>query len=91
MFGERISANGLEMFLLQPLCFFASSRDRVGDFGAFLMRSLLSDPFVRSAPSFRPDLHARQAGAHSGGQGWPGFGPPLQRREASLTAASTTA
>ena len=31
------------------------------------------------------------AGARSGGQGWPAFGPPRQRRAASLTAASTTA
>ena len=48
-------------------------------------------PFVRSQPSFRPDLRARHAGARSGGQGWPVFGPPRQRREASLTVASTTA
>src|SRR5271166_6081910 len=48
-------------------------------------------PSVRSPPSFRPDLRARHAGARSGGQGWPVFGPPRQRREASLTAASTTA
>ena len=32
-----------------------------------------------------------RAGARSGGQGWPAFGPPRQRRAASLTAASTTA
>jgi hypothetical protein len=38
-----------------------------------------------------PDLRARHAGARNGGQGWPVFGPPRQRREASLTAASTTA
>ena len=50
-----------------------------------------SHPFVRSAPSFRPDLRAVSAVARSGGQGWPVFGPPLQRRAASLTAASTTA
>jgi hypothetical protein len=49
------------------------------------------NPSVRSAPSFHPDLHAPRAGARSGGQGWPVFGPPRQRREASLTAASTTA
>src|ERR1700692_1742369 len=48
-------------------------------------------PSVRSPPSFRPDLRARHAGARNGGQGWPVFGPPRQRREASLTAASTTA
>ena len=52
---------------------------------------LSSHPLVRSAPSFRPDPHAPRAGAHSGGQGWPVFGPPRQRRVASLTAASTTA
>ena len=52
---------------------------------------LSSHPLVRSAPSFRPDPHAPRAGAHSGGQGWPVFGPPRQRRAASLTAASTTA
>src|SRR5208283_4747173 len=46
---------------------------------------------VPGAPSFRPDLRARHAGARSGGHGWPGFGPPRQRRAASLTAASTTA
>ncbi len=50
-----------------------------------------SHPFVRSAPSFRPDLRAVSAVARSGGQGWLVFGPPLQRRAASLTAASTTA
>src|SRR5258708_3262474 len=38
-----------------------------------------------------PDLRAVSAVARSGGQGWPVFGPPLQRRAASLTAASTTA
>ena len=38
-----------------------------------------------------PDPPAPCAGAHSGGQGWPVFGPPRQRRAASLTAASTTA
>src|SRR5271165_6172343 len=48
-------------------------------------------PFVRSAPSFRPDLHTARAVAHSGGQGWPVFGPPRQRRAASLTVASTAA
>ena len=48
-------------------------------------------PSVRSVPSFRPDLRAPHAGARSGGQGWPVFGPPRQRRAASLTAASTTA
>ncbi len=31
---------------------------------------------VRSPPSFRPDRRARHAGARSGGQGWPVFGPP---------------
>src|ERR1700681_1884039 len=50
-----------------------------------------SHPFVRSAPSFRPDLRTISAVARSGGQGWPVFGPPLQRRAASLTAVSTTA
>src|ERR1700681_4698595 len=50
-----------------------------------------SHPFVRSAPSFRPDLRTISAVARSGGQGWPVFGPPLQRRAASLTAASTAA
>src|SRR5258706_14906850 len=50
-----------------------------------------SHPFVRSAASFRPDLHTISAVARSGGQGWPVFGPPLQRRAASLTAASTAA
>src|SRR6202049_1004695 len=50
-----------------------------------------SHPFVRSAPSFRPDLRTASAVAHSGGQGWPVFGPPRQRRVASLTAASTAA
>lgn len=69
-----------------------SSWNRVGDFGLVSRLCLLrSNPSVRSAPSFRPDLHARYADARSGGQGWPAFGPPLQRREASLTAASTTA
>src|SRR5277367_5140818 len=34
--------------------------------------------------------HSR-AVAHSGGQGWPVFGPPRQRRAASLTVASTAA
>ena len=53
--------------------------------------ALAFHPFVRSAPSFRPDLRAARAGARSGGQGWPVFGPPRQRRAASLTAASTTA
>src|SRR5712672_2774807 len=52
---------------------------------------VLSHPFVRSAPSFRPDLHTARAVARSGGQGWPVFGPPRQRRAASLTAVSTTA
>jgi|ERR1700730_5507207 len=71
---------------------FASSWNRVGDFGLVSRLCLLrSNPSVRSAPSFHPDLHALSAGARSGGQGWPAFGPPLQRREASLTAASTTA
>ncbi len=70
----------------------ASSWNRVGDFGLVSRLCLLrSNPSVRSAPSFRPDLHARYADARSGGQGWPAFGPPRQRREASLTAASTTA
>ena len=70
----------------------ASSWNRVGDFGLISRLCFLRpNPFVRSAPSFRPDLHARFAGARSGGQGWPVFGPPRQRREASLTAASTTA
>jgi hypothetical protein len=50
-----------------------------------------SHPFVRSAPSFRPDLRTASAVARSGGQGWPVFGPPRQRRVASLTAASTAA
>src|SRR5258707_9058258 len=50
-----------------------------------------SHPFVRSAPSFRPDLRTMSAVARSGAQGWPLFGPPLQRRAASLTAASTAA
>ena len=50
-----------------------------------------SHPFVRSAPSFRPDLRTASAVAHSGGQGWSVFGPPRQRRVASLTAASTAA
>jgi hypothetical protein len=49
------------------------------------------DPFVRPATSFRPDLHAASAAARSGGQGWPVFGPPRQRRAASLTGASTAA
>jgi hypothetical protein len=40
---------------------------------------LWSNPFVRSAPSFRPDLQARYAGARRGGQGWPAFGPPSAR------------
>jgi hypothetical protein len=53
--------------------------------------SLSSHPLVRSAPSFRPDPQAPRAGARSGGQGWPVFGPSRQRRAASLTAASTTA
>src|SRR5260370_23705999 len=47
-------------------------------------------PFVRSAPSFHPDLRPACAGARSGCQGWPAFGPPRQRRGASLTAVSTT-
>jgi hypothetical protein len=42
-------------------------------------------------PSFRPDLRAASAVARSGCQGWPVFGPPRQRRAASLTAASTAA
>jgi len=46
---------------------------------------------VRSPPSFRPDRRARHAGARSAGKGWPVFGPPRRRRQASLTAASTTA
>src|SRR5215471_8412761 len=72
--------------------YFPSSWNRVGDFGLVSRLCLLQrNPSVRSAPSFRPDLHARYADARSGGQGWPAFGPPLQRREASLTAASTTA
>ena len=72
--------------------YFASSWNRVGRFGLVLRLCLLrSHPFVRSAPSFRPDLRAPRAGARSGSQGWPVFGPPRQRREASLTAASTTA
>jgi hypothetical protein len=55
---------------------YASSWNRVGRFGLVLRLCLLrSHPFVRSAPSFRPDLHARYAGARSGGQGWPVFGP----------------
>jgi hypothetical protein len=71
---------------------FASSWNRVGDFGLVSRLCLLrSNPSVRSAPSFHPDLHVRSADARSGGQGWPAFGPPLQRREASLTAASTAA
>jgi len=49
---------------------------------------LSSHPSVRSAPSFP---RAARALARSGGQGWPDFGPPLQRRPASLTAASTMA
>jgi NAD(P)-dependent dehydrogenase (short-subunit alcohol dehydrogenase family) len=74
------------------VCYFASSWNRVGDFGLVSRLCLLrSNPFVRSAPSFRPDLQARYADARSGGQGWPAFGPSRQRREASLTAASTTA
>jgi hypothetical protein len=74
------------------LIYKASSWNRVGDFGLVSRLGLLrSNPSVRSAPSFRPDLHPRYADARSGGQGWPAFGPPLQRREASLTAASTTA
>src|SRR6516165_3461740 len=52
---------------------------------------VLSNPFVRSAPSFRPGLRAVRAVERSGGQGWPVLGPPRQRRAASLTAASTTA
>jgi hypothetical protein len=52
---------------------------------------ILSHPFVRLAPSFHPDLRAARAVERSGGQGWPVFGPPRQRRAASLTAASTTA
>jgi hypothetical protein len=52
---------------------------------------VLSNPFVRSAPSFRPDLRPVRAVERSGGQGWPVFGPPRQRRAASLTAASTAA
>jgi len=64
---------------------YASSWNRVGDVGLVSRLCLLrSNPSVRSAPSFRPDLHARYADARSGGQGWPAFGPPLQRREASL-------
>jgi len=42
-------------------------------------------------PSFRPDLRRASAVAHSGGQGWPVFGPPRQRRIASLSTASTAA
>ena len=41
-------------------------------------------PFVRSAPSFRPDLRTAQADARSGRQGWPVFGPPRQRRASVL-------
>src|ERR1700681_4889792 len=43
-----------------------------------------SHPFVRSAPSFRPDLRTISAVARSGGQGWPVFGPPLQRARSVL-------
>ena len=42
-------------------------------------------------PSFRPDLRGARAVARSGCQGRPVFGPPLQRRIASLTVVSTTA
>ena len=62
----------------------------------------MSAPGTRHRPPFSPsfcsigtilppDLRAPRAGARSGGQGWPVFGPPRQRRAASLTAASTTA
>jgi hypothetical protein len=36
-------------------------------------------PFVRSAPSFRPDLRTASAVAHSGGQGWPVPTAPVAR------------
>ena len=52
----------------------------------------------REVPSFcsigtilPPRPAHNSAVARSGGQGWPVFGPPLQRRAASLTAASTAA
>jgi hypothetical protein len=87
--ADRRTAHRLFVF---SIFYLASSWNRVGDFGLVSRLCLLrSNPSVRSAPSFRPDLHARYADARSGGQGWPAFGPPLQRREASLTAASTTA
>jgi len=35
----------------------------------------MSHPSVRPSLSFRPDLRARDAGARSGRQGWPVFGP----------------
>src|SRR5271167_357114 len=66
--------------------------DRSGSGKSTMSTPTLSfHPFVRSAPSFRPDLHTARAVAHSGGQGWPVFGPPRQRRAASLTVASTAA
>jgi metal-dependent amidase/aminoacylase/carboxypeptidase family protein len=47
----------------------ASSWTRVGDFGLVSRLCLLrSNPSVRSAPSFHPDLQARFAGARSGRQ-----------------------
>src|SRR5215831_7846675 len=63
-----------------------------GDFHSFPLFLFLQ--FFCSAPA-EPILPPRplvpSAGARSGGQGWPAFGPPRQRRAASLTAASTTA
>src|SRR5215467_6041290 len=63
-----------------------------GDFHSFPLFLFLQ--FFCSAPAepfFRPGPLVPSAGARSGGQGWPAFGPPRQRRAASLTAASTTA
>ena len=90
LIAGEVAQTGIEYE--RPRLIYASSWNRVGDVGLVSRLCLLrSNPSVRSAPSFRPDLHARYADARSGGQGWPAFGPPLQRREASLTAASTTA
>ena len=47
--------------------------------------------FDRAAGFLLPRPQISDADARSGGQGWPVFGPPLQRRAASLTAVSTTA
>jgi len=53
----------------------------------FFFAILLFDRHHPSVPTCTRDLPARAAAVKDG----PAFGPPRQRREASLTAASTTA